>query len=78
MSRPEVLTRPESCSGVPVQSARAHCERVCRAGRSQGWLAGPGAIDPTDRPPMRTGAVGANVTLEDRWGWDLHWTMNQW
>ena len=34
--------RPERCSGVPVQGAQAQCERVCRAGRSQGWLAGPG------------------------------------
>ena len=32
--------RPRRCSGVPVQGARAHSQRVCRARRAQGWLGG--------------------------------------
>ena len=46
---------------MSVQSARAHPQRVCRAGRLRGWLAGPGG---SHRARARRGEIsehGASV-----------------
>ena len=49
--------RPRGARESPYKSARAHSERVWRAGRSQGWRAGPGA---SQRARARPGEINSS------------------